>query len=38
MRILGLDPGSRATGYGIVEYMFTGGVKKYGVPPTKLPR
>lgn len=24
------------TGYGIVEYMFTGGVNKYGVPPTKL--
>ncbi|MDO8614146.1 MAG: hypothetical protein Q7T33_00220 [Dehalococcoidia bacterium] len=24
------------TGYGIVEYMFTGGVKRYGVPPTKL--
>ena len=25
------------TGYGIVEYMFTGGVKKYGIPPTRLP-
>lgn len=24
------------TGYGIVEYMFTGGVKKYGIPPAKL--
>jgi hypothetical protein len=26
------------TGYGIVEYMFTGGVKKYGVPPSTLLR
>src|SRR5574341_452269 len=25
------------TGYGIVEYMFTGGVKKYGITPTILP-
>lgn len=24
------------TGYGIVEYMFTGGSKRYGVPPTRL--
>jgi hypothetical protein len=26
------------TGYGIVEYMFTGGVQKYGICPTTLPR
>jgi hypothetical protein len=26
------------TGYGIVEYMFTGGVKKYGIPPATLAR
>ncbi len=26
------------SGYGIVEYMFTGGVKKYGIPPSNLPR
>ncbi|HSP55744.1 MAG TPA: hypothetical protein VLS25_09155 [Dehalococcoidia bacterium] len=26
------------TGYGIVEYMFTGGVKKYGIPPSDVPR
>ena len=25
------------TGYGIVEYMFTGGVKKYGIPAAVLP-
>jgi hypothetical protein len=25
------------TGYGVIEYNFTGGVKKYGVPPTKMP-
>jgi hypothetical protein len=25
------------TGYGVVEYMFTGGVARYGVPATKLP-
>lgn len=24
------------TGYGIVEYMFTGGVARYSVPPTKM--
>jgi len=26
-----------STGYGIVEYMFTGGVKKYGIAATVLP-
>lgn len=25
-------------GYGIVEYMFTGGVRKYGIPPSDVPR
>jgi hypothetical protein len=25
------------TGYGIVEYMMTGGSKRYGIPPTRLP-
>lgn len=24
------------TGYGIVEYMFTGGSRRYGIPPTEL--